>query len=95
MRVDSNGGDDMMVMVDTLPLSDGGAAAVLTGPGAQYLAGWTPDGALLVLMPNASSASGSSDSAWRWRDRWRVEADGSRPVLLAHGVTAATLQPTP
>ncbi len=85
---------DGNVMVDTLPLSDGGATAVLPGPGWQDLAGWTPDGALLVLKPNASTASGSSDQAWR-PDLWQVEADGSHPVLLARGVTAAALQPTP
>ena len=88
MRVDPNGGGDGgKVVVDTLPLSDGGAVAVLPGPGgAQHMAGWTPDGALLVL-------AGSSDPALP--GLWRVEADGSHPVLLAHGVTAAALQPTP
>lgn len=78
--------DDGKVMVDTLPLSDGGAVAVLPEPGAQHVEGWTPDGALLVT-------TGSSDPASP--DLWRVEADGSHPVLLAHGVTAAALQPTP
>jgi len=91
-----NGDDDGKVMVDTLPLSDGGAVAVLPGPGTQSVAGWTPDGALLVLKRNAATASGSSDQAW-WPDPdlWRVEADGSHPVLLARGVTAAALQTTP
>ena len=80
VRMDPNGGDDGKVMVDTLPLSDGGAAAVLPGPGAQHLAGWTPDGALLVLT---------------WPGLWRIEADGSRPVLLARNFSDAALQPTP
>ena len=78
------------VMVSGLPLSAGRAVDVMPGG---YGSGWTPDGALLVLKWKASSASGSSDPDAP--DLWRVEADGSHPVLLARGVTAAALQPTP
>lgn len=82
--------DPRGVMVSSLPLSAGRAVDVMPGG---YRSSWTPDGALLVLKWNASSATDSSDPALP--DLWRVEADGSHPVLLAHGVTAAAMQPTP
>ncbi len=77
-------------MVSGLPLSAGRAVDVMPGG---YGSGWTPGGALLVLKWKASSASGSSDAAGP--DLWRVEADGSRPVLLARNFSDAALQPTP
>jgi hypothetical protein len=78
------------VIVSSLPLSAGRAVDVMPGG---FRASWTPDGALLIMKPNASSASDSSDPVRP--DLWRVEADGSHPVLLAHDVTDAAVQPTP
>jgi Tol biopolymer transport system component len=78
------------VIVSSLPLSAGRAVDVMTGG---FRASWTPDGALLIMKPNASSASDSSDPVRP--DLWRVEADGSHPVLIAHDVTDAAVQPTP
>ena len=75
------------VVADRLPLSDGGGVRIK----GDLLAGWMPDGQSLLVRRRGLDFGDSAPPP----ELWRVDADGSRDVLLLRDAYQAALQPTP
>ena len=75
----------------TLPLEKNGADRFLPIAVNRWPVAWTPDGSALLVAQDANPDLQGSASP----NLWRVNPDGSGPVLLVEGATDGALQPTP
>ncbi len=75
------------VVADRLPLSDGRGIRIK----GDLLAGWMPDGQSLLVRRRGLDIGDFAPPP----ELWRVDADGSRDVLLLRDAYQAALQPTP
>jgi Tol biopolymer transport system component len=87
----ANGTETQVINTSTLPL-DGRAHVVQAAslPGSSFLYGWMQDGQHL-LVGDIEDVSGNGP----WTvDLWRVNVEGSSPVLLVPDIRGAALQPS-
>ena len=78
------------VFVGTLPLAQNGVDRFLPIAVNRWPIAWTPDGSALLVAQDPNPEW----QGWTGPNLWRINADGSNPVLLVENASDGELQPS-
>ncbi len=83
-------GELTTVFVGTLPLEQNGVDRFLPIAVNRWPIAWTPDGSALLVAQDPNPEW----QGWTGPNLWRINADGTNPVLLVENASDGELQPS-